>query len=345
MFLNLIKKVFISFIFIGLVIFENLNLAYAVDVPYQTYGFFDQSGKERKVKLKVIGKVVEVKNNKKGLLARLFQENLTRKGDRLYILNRSGLIIGQLNVKYVFTTLYFGQMLSGLGFFRLIPIDSLIAKRTTRGSKAGLTRVLSYIAKAENFYHEKSMGEAIRYYKKALTIDPENPKGLLGLGECYFSQGLWEASGKSFEKAYSLRQNLISREDLVDLYLYLANLSVKKAQRILSASKIDRKKKRMHLSSASAFIREGLLISQKSVTLNYYAGRIYYTLGNHKKALIHLRKSIHKGGQYLFDCYWLISRIFTKRGLKGKAYTFLLKAKEIKPFDPRINEEIQKLGG
>lgn len=325
------KKITRIIIFFAFFLLYLTGLGNTVDIPYKIYGFFSQSAATKKVHLQVIGKVVEVKSNKRGLLARLFQENITKKGDKLYILKNSGLIIGEIHVKYVFNTLYFGQMLAGTGYFRLIPSDALVASYFNPLLENDDFLIKNYISKGENFFEENSLGQAINYFKKALAIEPANPKALLGLAKCYFSQKLWNVAEKYFNLALQNKDHLYSKEDLCELYLNLADVELSKSKDNIGEKKSLIRKNQRHIQKALDYIKMTLAIAPDSTLYNFYAAKLYYLLNEERQALLHLQTVIRAEKDFAFESYKLIGQIFQNRGMHNQAESYFQRANKLQP--------------
>lgn len=338
---SMVKKnyFFQALLFIQVCLVGNIIPAYALDTPYKAYVFFNQSGRENKISVQVIGKVVEVKFDKKRLLARLFQENLTRKGENLYILNQTGLVIGRLHVNYVFETLYFGQMVSGSGYFRLIPPESLIARRLNLHPEFEQS-LQRYIAKGINYFEEASYGESIRYYKKALSIDRHNPRALLGLGKNYYHQKLIPLAHSQLLSAYNYMQDLYESRDKIDLLLYLAEIHLQKSKADLSRKSANKNK---DLTKARDYLQEAVLLAPKSEEINYLLAYLSFEMDNDKEALIYAKRSVKNGPARRFDSYFLIARIYERLGSRDKTIEFLRKAQKIDPDNIRILRKIHSL--
>ncbi len=325
-----------------LITFFFVSSLYSLDKPYQSYGFYDQSGRERKLPLKIIGKVVEVKYNKQRLLARMFEENITKNGESLFILNPNGLIIGKLKVNYIVETLYFGQMISASGHFRLIPPDSLIGQSLKLGEEQR-ELLQQYIARADNYFHDNSPGEAIRYYKKALSLDSENPSALFGLGKSYYQQRLFSLAESHFQKAYARISDLQDLTDKLNLLQYMAAMISRQAGSLLEESTLNGENRKVLYQKALSYLQEGLVIAPKSSKFNFLVARTYFELDQFQKTLHHSRLSIRFGSLYLQDSYLLIAQSFERLGSRAKALAYYKKALLINPASLSIQERVQKL--
>ncbi len=311
----------------------------AVDLPYKTYGFLRQSG-QKKLRLQIVGKVVEVKSDKKRILIRVWQRNIVRQGEVLYILDQRNLVIGKLKVKNVFDTLYFGQMVSGVGHFHLIPAETKIGQLIKAEDKTQENYQI-YLAKADNFFEQKIFGESVRYYKKALSIDGNDPHALFGLGKTYYYMKLMEPAEKMLQQAYQNRHFFNNAEDKGEMYIYLANFYIRKAEK--SGIDADRKKRSAFLEKAQAMLLKANAQIPDSPQVFYYLGRVAMARQLDQKALEYFRSSIRYGNDFLFENYWYIAQIFKAKKMNKKATLFLQKALAIRPDNYRIKAELKNL--
>lgn len=312
---------------------------WALDKPYKSWAFFDQSGIEKRIKVHIIGKTLEVKKDRRRIIIKLFEKGLARSGEKLYILDKRKMIIGQLQVKNTFTSFYFGPMLTGKGHFHMIPKNSIVAQPLA-SSGAKNEELYQYLAKAENYYHEQSYGESIRYYKKALSIASQNPKALLGLGLNYYSMSLWQPARRHINLALKYQHNLKLKEDRAKLYELKAEFAIRRAQKDRLQ---DKKKRHKELKQALKWLGKSLELFPSSAKWHYQKGRLYYLLDDKRKALESLRKSIQSGNRYLFECHWYIGQIFRQNGMRDKALHHLRQAHKIRPHNMAVQEAIRQL--
>jgi tetratricopeptide (TPR) repeat protein len=313
----------------------------ALAKPYDTWAFFDQTGIKKKTKVRIIGKTLEVKNDRRRIIVKLFEKGLAQSGEKLYILDKRKRIIGQLRVKNTFTSFYFGPMLSGTGHFHMIPKKSMVAQPVST-SGANREDLYQYLAKAENYYQEQSYGESIRYYKKALSIASRNAKALLGLGLNYYSMSLWQPAQKHINLALKYQHNLKLKEDRAKLYELKAEFAIRRAQQDRLKNNNQREKQ---LKRALKWLDKALKLFPSSAKWHYQKGRLHYLLGSNRKALESLRASIQSGNGFLFECHWYIARIFRQNGMRDKALKHLRQARKIRPHNMAVQEAIRRLKG
>ena len=59
------------------------------------------------------------------------------------------------------------------------------------------------------YYDLESKEEALRYYLKAIEINPENEQSLQSIGQCYYEKGELELALKYFKKSAQLGNTII----------------------------------------------------------------------------------------------------------------------------------------
>ncbi len=149
-----------------------------------------------------------------------------RVGQTLYLLEknpdhktyRDGNIVGMVTVKSVFQTTFFGWQVRGEGYLRLIEDRPVTAARlldTTKYEEA-------FIAKkqADHFVAKGKLEEAIRLYKRAISMDPGHPDIHFALGKVHWQDGEgYVSAAYEFSQAWKNRERFSNAQEKLLFYL------------------------------------------------------------------------------------------------------------------------------
>lgn len=256
---------------------------------------------------------------------RLYNAEGVHEGDTLYVINDSNLIVAKMTVKTIFNSATFGRMLVGHGNFRLSSAGDRVVKRAEdEGSKD------SYIHKARGdyFYTVGDNGEAIREYKTALKLDPNNPEAHLALGMIYKKDGLDQFAIKEFQESHRYIVRMYDKEDRFQLLKNMAETRYKQVYEDVAPEKLRGK----YRDEGINFSREALVIYPDSEKINYYLGMFLCRWGepDDKKAKEYLLKVVSINPSNA-DAYVALSKLFYRHDNSGKARQYAEKAREADP--------------
>ena len=196
---------------------------------------------------------------------RLYGGEGVHEGDTLYVINDSNLIVAKMVVKYIFNATSFGGMFVGYGNFRLSSSgDRVVQRAGEEGSPE------SYRHKARGDYYEAigDGGEAIREYKTALKLDPNNPEAHLALGMIYKKGGLDQFAFKEFQESHRYIGRIFDNEDRFQLLKNMAEIRYKQVYEDFLPEKLRGR----YRDEGMNFCRQALLIYPESERVNYYLG-------------------------------------------------------------------------
>jgi len=152
--------------------------------------------------------------------------NGIRIGQTLYILEKSpnhqvfkdANVVGEITVRSVFQTTFFGWQVRGEGYLRLIedrPVTAARAIETVKYEEAFFAK-----RKGDYFVQKGKFDEAIRSFKKAIDLDPGIPDAHYALGKVHWMDGEgYVATGKEFSLAWKNRERFSSKEEAILFYL------------------------------------------------------------------------------------------------------------------------------
>lgn len=81
-------------------------------------------------------------------------------------------------------------------YLRMATIDKLYNPDTAISSEAW-----EFCAQAEQYFAAKDYDESIKYFKKALALEPDFKQAMVHLGDCYYMQKRYEKSAEYFRQA------------------------------------------------------------------------------------------------------------------------------------------------
>ncbi len=148
-----------------------------------------------------------------------------RIGQTLYLVEkdpdhrkfRNGNIVGEIIVKSIFDTTFFGKQLRGEGYTRMIEDRPVTVVRLQESADTKEALVLKI--KGDAFYHRNEIPEAMRYYRKAVGLDAKLADAHYALGRAYISEPYGKISILSeFEMAWKHRENFSGIRERVKFY-------------------------------------------------------------------------------------------------------------------------------
>ncbi|WP_244594307.1 tetratricopeptide repeat protein [Leptospira ryugenii] len=143
-----------------------------------------------------------------------------RPGQTLYLLEknsdhrtyRDGNIVGEITVKSVFKTTFFGWQVRGEGYLRLIedrPVSAALPLDTTKYEEAVLFK-----KQGDYFVAKGKMDEAIRMYKKSISLDTKYPDSHFALGKVHWLDGEgYVSAANEFNLAWKNKERFSNQQE------------------------------------------------------------------------------------------------------------------------------------
>jgi tetratricopeptide (TPR) repeat protein len=157
-------------------------------------------------------KVLNPKGIRPGQILYLLEKNLDHKT------YRDGNIVGLITVKSVFQTTFFGWQVRGEGYLRLIedrPMTAALPIDTTKYEEAFLAK-----KQADYFATKGKLEEAIRLYKKSISLDPKFPDTHFALGKIHFIDGEgYVSAAYEFSQAWKNKERFSNQQEKLLFYL------------------------------------------------------------------------------------------------------------------------------
>ena len=204
------------------------------------YAFWDEEG-YKKTKMIVIGETVTFKKAavtefKSSLdlavdtrpdvvTVKLHHSEGIRPGQTLYLIEKGfdhkkdnqGNIVGQIIVKSVFETTFFGTQLRGEGYLRMMDGRVMIVAKpvaSDRGTDSYLT------AKDADFFLARgNIEKSITLYKQAIDLDPQSPANHYALAKIHLRGGEgFVSAGYEYSLAWKYRQQFNSKNSELEFY-------------------------------------------------------------------------------------------------------------------------------
>ncbi len=200
---------------------------------------------------------------------RLYSAEAINEGDILYVVNQKNLIVAKMEVRTIFKSRSFGDMLVGYGNFMLGSVgDRVVREEADEVSK------YSYIHKARGDYYENvgERGNAISEYKSAIQLDRNDPSARLALGMIYLKDGLDQFALREFQEAYRNINRMYDREDRFILLRSIADIRFREVYE----SFIPDSLKEDYRKEAIGICRDALRLYPESERMHYYLGVFHY---------------------------------------------------------------------
>jgi tetratricopeptide (TPR) repeat protein len=235
-----------------------------------------------------------------------------------------------------------------------------VVTRNTSSDKAENPRVREHIDKAEELVGEEKYGKAIAEYTRALAIEPENTKTLIGRGEAYSGASEYGKARTDFQKAVHLAEAGNDTGTMAEAYddlgdTYYSEKKYKKAIEFYEeAIALDDKEAFYYIHCGEAYLLDGdedeaeeyferaiELDPETSdvVTTEYWIhGFRYYREEKYDKAIEFYKKAISlddKDAHYYQSC----GNAYLADGNEDEAEEYFERAIEL---DPDLEEEIEE---
>lgn len=149
-----------------------------------------------------------------------------RVGQTLYLVEkhpdhrqfRNGNIVGEINVRSIFDTTFFGKQLRGVGFTRMIENRPMTVVRPLITEKT--EEALDLKRKADALAYQDSDAEAMKFLKKAIALDPKLPDPHYALGLMYKKEGnSWNVSSLGeFALAWKYKDSFSDSREKYNFY-------------------------------------------------------------------------------------------------------------------------------
>jgi tetratricopeptide (TPR) repeat protein len=207
-------------------------------------------------------KIRDPKGIRPGQVLYLLEKNLDHKTFR------DGNIVGMITVKSVFQTTFFGWQVRGEGYLRLIedrPMTVALPLDTTKYEEAVLAK-----KKGDYFAAKGKNEEAIRMYKKSISLDPKFPDTHFALGKVHIKDGEGYISAKyEFMQAWKNRERFSNKQEKLLFYLEYMRFLIVLQKTDLNPSEED-------LVKLSQIAKEARLINEKNYEVWLYSFEIAY---------------------------------------------------------------------
>lgn len=149
-----------------------------------------------------------------------------RVGQTLYLVEkdpnhqkyRNGNIVGQIKVRSIFDTTFFGKQLRGEGFTRLIEDRPVTVVRKLES--ADTKKALNFKKKGDSYLYRGDLGRAMKEYRRSIGLDAKLPDSHYALGSVYRkdnSMGLVSVLAE-YSLAWKYRDNFSGRRIKFQFY-------------------------------------------------------------------------------------------------------------------------------
>ncbi|MBN1806132.1 MAG: tetratricopeptide repeat protein [Sedimentisphaerales bacterium] len=174
----------------------------------------------------------------------------------------------------------------------------------------------SFVRAANEFFKAGDTDNAIKEYRKALELNPNNAEAHRKLGFLLYNvKHLYKVGIEHYNKAYRLNPNdprII--HDLGMVFLHRKNLD----------------KAIQYLSDALKRMPNGIDLQYNAVNMNYSLGRAYLFKANSKEAQVHLSQTVNLAPNHALAHYWLALAL-ADQGKCDRALEHYSKAMQLNP--------------
>lgn len=168
-----------------------------------------------------------------------------------------------------------------------------------------------YLHKATEYEKKNDYIKAIKYYQKAIEVEPQHLIAHYNLGECYYS--LWKACGNSYYEQLIARKFLLKAEDE---YIRVNNLNPRISVVYFKLARISTIKGKT--DQAIEYYNEGLKISPNNVVMLFNLASLYEDSGEIELAKIYYKKCIKEDKKFS-HAYNNLGLLYEKEGDYNKA--------------------------
>lgn len=203
-----------------------------------------------------------------------------RVGQTLYLVEkdpnhkkfRNGNIVGQIKVRSIFDTTFFGRQLRGEGYTKLIENRPMTVVRLLES--ADTKEALAIKKKGDALVSQGNDSHAMKEYRKAIGIDAKLPDAHYALGKLYRSQeGMGHiASLSEYSNAWKYRANFSENRERYKFYLDYLDL----LKEVLESEAHPKNKKISHLDRMAEIIRDSESILGKRFETSVYLTWVYF---------------------------------------------------------------------
>ncbi len=270
---------------------------------------------------------------------RLYSREGVREGETLYAINAKNLVVAKLKVRTVFKSSSFGYMAVGYGNFRLGSSGDRVVQLSTESYSEN-----AYVYKARGDYYATTgkTGEAVKEYKKAISLDKRYPDAHLALGMVYMKKGLFQFAFREFAEAYRNISRLYDNSDKFTLLVSMARIRFRESYESYLSSKL----KDEYRMEGIEYCKKALEIYPESADVHYLLGVFYYRATSSKsvpydvKARDHFLKVVELRPDHA-EAYVGLSELYYRHGNMRKSRMFAQKAVDISPSNQRARDMLR----
>jgi hypothetical protein len=160
------------------------------------------------------------------VVVKLLNPDGVRVGQTLYLIEkhpdhrqyRNGNIVGEINVKSIFDTTFFGKQLRGVGYTRLIENRPMTVVRPLISEKTN--EALDLKRKGDSYAYRGEDATAMKFYRQAIALDHKLPDSHFALGLMFKREGSkWNISSLGeLAHAWKYRESFSDNRDRFTFY-------------------------------------------------------------------------------------------------------------------------------
>ncbi len=254
---------------------------------------------------------------------RLHHNEGIRQGEELFVVNERNLVVSRIEVKTLFKSASFGNMLVGYGNLGLARTGYRVVQKV----EDQYSRYAYIYRSRGDFYKETGDdGEAIKHYKKAIELDRGNPEAHLELGLIYLKGDQLQFAFKEFSEAYKRIARLYDREDRYNLLKSMAETRYREAY----FTRISGELRSKYINEGIRYAEEALAMHGESREAHFFLGMFHFRNPDRSdiKARDHMIKVLELDPENVDACL-VLAELYYNHGNKAKAGSFAEQALKI----------------
>lgn len=208
-------------------------------------------------------------------------------GQKLYLIEKhpdhasykDGNIVGEITVKSIFNTTFFGQQLRGIGKLRLVGNRTLTVAMDTTSDR--IEKAIIAKKKGDYYFSKGDIGNAIKKYKESIHYDSLYPEVHLALGKLHMQGGEgYISAGYEYRLAWKHKHKFLDKHEKFDFYKEYMKF-------LLYKFKVENKKRKFSvrdLLRALEVSKEALKFERNNFDISLYTAKTYYYLYKYLKS-------------------------------------------------------------
>ncbi|MCB1193404.1 MAG: tetratricopeptide repeat protein [Leptospiraceae bacterium] len=298
------KSLVVFIFFVALACFPNVAVGESSFNDNIIYAFKDTQSNSRGKKMVIIGETVSIDKatvfeaKKQDIMldydtrpdiatVRISYNPGIKIGQKLYLIEKhpdhvsykDGNIVGEITVKSIFKTTFFGQQLRGIGRLRLIGNRTMTVAMDTTSDK--IEKALIAKKEGDYYYAKGEIEKAIKSYKEAIHYDSLYPEVHSALGKLHINGGEgYISAGYEYRLAWEHKHKFLDEHEKFEFLKNYINFLIYKF-------KIENKKRNFSIKdlvTALEVQEEAEKLEKNNFDISLSTAKVYYYLYKYAKS-------------------------------------------------------------